>query len=75
VGCCRALLRKHGFNARSVTTQRAEHVGSLELTALLLDAQIEYFLSHVPLARFELSNCQFLDFSDFHDGLLCRVVA
>jgi hypothetical protein len=74
--CCRSeLLRKNGFNACSVAPQRAEHVGPLELTALLLNAQIEYFLSHFALAHFEFSDGQFLDFSDFHGGLLCRVVA
>ena len=50
-------------------------MGPFELTTLLLNAQIEYFLSRLALARFELSYGQFLDFSDFHDGLFCRVVA
>ncbi|HEY5769998.1 MAG TPA: hypothetical protein VIS71_09145, partial [Terrimicrobium sp.] len=45
-----------------------------ELTTLLLNAQIEYFLPDFALAGVEFLQGKFLNFGDFHGALFCRVM-
>lgn len=49
-GCFCGLAAENGFDACDVATCSANEVGTLELTALLLDAQVEEFLAEFALA-------------------------
>ena len=49
-GCFCGLAAENGFDASDVAARGANKVRALELTALLLDAQVEEFLAEFALA-------------------------
>ena len=46
-----------------------------QLARLLLDPEVENFLSGLALARLEFLDGEFLYFGDLHDQLLCGTMA
>ena len=69
------LFCENGIDAGCVSPERTQHVRLFQLARLLLNPQVENFLSHFAFTGLEFLDSEFLDFGDFHGQLFRRTMA
>jgi len=72
----RRSLRQYRLNSRHIPAQQPQPARLFELSALLLQAQVQTFLAHVALLRLQLFAAHFRYLFEFHVSLgHCHVVS
>jgi hypothetical protein len=72
------LVRFHPmsfFDGGCVSPELTQHVRLFQLARMLLNPQVENFLSHFAFTGLEFLDSEFLDFGDFHGQLFRRTMA
>ena len=62
-------LGKDGFNPSHIAAEAFDAGWVFQLTTLLLDAQIEHFMTHLAALRSQFVNGEFSEFFDLHTSL------